>query len=135
MTHGELQTFLDAFKESSDFDSQSFLQLYNDTNEETVLKILARFQETLALSLEQIHFGFVNDDAEKVWKSSHKIAGSAELLGFQTYGGFARELSGQIRANPVISSHQDEIEDFVSMTMNIKDKIAKIYPHLANRLL
>jgi HPt (histidine-containing phosphotransfer) domain-containing protein len=126
--------FWKAFDGSPGFHPAGFLQLYRDTDEVTVMKIMARFHETLCKSLDQSRAAVLANDAKPIWAASHKVSGSAELLGFREYGVKSRELSIQLRANPEISSHRKEIDEFLDLTDHLKDKIAKSCPNLANFL-
>jgi HPt (histidine-containing phosphotransfer) domain-containing protein len=81
--HSELTAFLSHFRQQSGFNDEAFLNLVEDTNETVTLQILARFQKTLSECENSIRVGIEKNDRDLLWKTCHKIAGSAELLGFR----------------------------------------------------
>lgn len=131
---GDLKSFWYGFKDSSDFDQESFFQLFQDTNEDTALRILARFNVNLDESLQKISAAMVTEDCEAIWKACHKLAGSSELLGFKKFGILARELSVQVRANPAYSSHAVELKDFSDKVLHLNKQIKKYCPNLSSYL-
>jgi len=134
ISNHDLKLFWATFEKSGDFDQNSFLQLFNDTNDETVMKILARFHETLTTSESQIELAIEPNDVETVWKACHKVSGSAEMLGFRGYGNVARELSKQLRANPELASHSSDIDEFLQLTHDLRRKITLSCPNLSSFL-
>ena len=133
-TTTDLKGFWQGFKDSLDFDQESFFQLFQDTNEDTTLRILARFNENLVESMQKISAAMQAEDCEVIWRSCHKLAGSAELLGFKKFGTYSRDLSVQVRANPVYSSHAAEMEDYLNKTSGLHTQIVKFCPTLASYL-
>lgn len=130
----DLKSFWHGFKDSLDFDQESFFQLFQDTNEDTTLRILARFNENLRECLQKISNAMQSEDCETIWRACHKLAGSSELLGFKKFGHLSRELSVQVRANPVYSSHVDELEDYLSRTSVLMAQITSFCPNLSSYL-
>ena len=130
----DLKKFWYGFKDSSDFDQESFFQLFEDTNEDTTLRILARFQENLADAIQKLTDAMKSEDCEVIWKASHKLAGSSELLGFRKFGGRSRELSVDVRANLVYSAHAEELKDYLEQTLNLHSKIKSFCPSLSSYL-
>lgn len=126
----QLAGFLEHFSPRPDFDMQIFTHLYEDTNEDTVIRILAHFNENLKEGVLRMEGALAAENCEDVWKTSHKIAGSAELLGFKPYADRSRHLSRQIRANPNFESHADEIRDYLRETAEISRGIATAFPSL-----
>lgn len=88
-----------------EFDQSIFQDLRTDTDEMVALKILARFSLTLEESLAAIADGMRDGNSEIIWKALHKTAGSAELVGFKTFGRSVRDLSGQIK-----SAHDNNLD-------------------------
>lgn len=134
MISGELELFWKSFQSESEFDAKSFLDLYKETDEKTVLRILAQFRETLNTTLLVAKEALTQDQADELWKAFHKIAGSAELLGFKSFGDSARDLSHQIKANPDVHCHEPEIRNLLNWTNDLIQKISTGCPSLSNHL-
>lgn len=135
INHLELRFFLEHFSEKAhDFDRETFVHLYEDTSEETVIKILAHFSENLLESIKNIEVSRAEENCEIAWKLTHKLAGSAELLGFKNFGQYSRELSHLIRANPVYENHRQAIEDYLNTLQSLSDSIRSTFPSLRSYL-
>ncbi len=133
-TTSDLKGFWYGFKDNLDFDQESFFQLFQDTNEDTTLRILARFNENLMECYQKISEAMNNEDCEVIWRACHKLAGSSELLGFKKFGSLSREISVQVRANPVFSSHVVELEEYLVKISSLTTQIKKFSPNLASYL-
>lgn len=132
--HNELKSFLDYFSLNSGFERQTFVNLYQDTNEETVIRILAHFNENLKEALQKTKEAQSEENSEAVWKSAHKLAGSAELLGFKRFATDARDLSKQIRANPVFENYTSEICTYVTHSDELSRQIENKFPTIKSFL-
>lgn len=132
--HHELKSFFEYFNHKADFARQTFLNLYQDTNEETVIRILAHFNENLKEAVQKIHEAEAEENCETVWKSAHKLAGSAELLGFKRFAAAARELSNQIKANPFFESYTYEISTYRSNSAELSRQIENKFPTIKSFL-
>lgn len=88
----DLKTFLKNFLRDSDFNSDNFMNLVSDTDENTALRILARFTESLNDIKNIFNQSLTTHDFEPVWMSCHKVSSSAELLGFIDFSNEARRL-------------------------------------------
>lgn len=132
--HPELKTFFDYFNHKNDFERQTFVNLYHDTNEETVIRILAHFNENLKEAVQKIKEAQLDENCETVWKSAHKLAGSAELLGFKRFAGSARELSKQIKANPFFESYTYEISTYMAQSDELSRQIESKFPTIKSFL-
>lgn len=130
-----LNSFLDQVGQKEGFEKAKMMQLYEDTNSETVLKILARYHETLVESIQKIETALVSNDNESIWRAMHKIAGSAELLGFVSYGHEARNLSHEIKDSSIHPTSNKKISEFLVKTKKIKSLIFKSFPSLNNFLI
>ena len=130
----ELKLLFNYFRQKADFNSQVFLNLYTDTNEETVIRILAHFNENLKESIKNMITAIPDENCEIVWKSAHKIAGSSELLGFQLLAEQARKLSTQIRANPVFEYYKAEINSYLLKASEINQQIDNKFTNLKSFL-
>lgn len=130
----DLKGFWQAFKAHEAFDVESFQQLVQDTGEDTTLKILARFTETLKEVEGHVLQGREAEDSDMIWRACHKVAGSATLIGFTKYGNFSRELSHQIRANPDLSNYVNEIESFLNQTRSIRQEINSQVANISDHL-
>jgi HPt (histidine-containing phosphotransfer) domain-containing protein len=118
-----LGAFWQFFKKNEGFDPESFLQLVEDTGEDTTLKIIARFTETLKETESYVRQGLASDDPEAIWRAAHKISGSANLIGFTQCGDLARDLSHQIKANPDLSNYSAEIDIFLKIIQSLISQI------------
>lgn len=129
-SENQLQIFLESFGSKDLFDSSIFSNLLEDTNEETVVRILAHFSENLRDAELKIRESLNQEDCEEVWKVAHKVSGSAELLGFKMYADKSRELSRQIRANPVFTAHETQVQDYLEQTSVLLQEIMSAFPTL-----
>lgn len=120
---------LHSFEEVPDLDLREFLALKRDTNEEVVLKILARFRMTLTECLNNIDEGFKQGKTEMIWQAAHKIAGSAQLLGFRNLGVEARDLYIKLK-NEISDTNEAsrEIQDFMRYGAMILQTIELKFP-------
>lgn len=134
ITHHELRSFFDYFNHKNDFERQTFVNLYQDTNEETVIRILAHFNENLKEAAQKIKEAMAEENCETVWKSAHKLAGSAELLGFKRFATDARDLSKQIRANPVFENYTYEISTYMTQAAELSHQIENKFPTIKSFL-
>jgi HPt (histidine-containing phosphotransfer) domain-containing protein len=133
--HRELALFLEHFSHNdNDFSREAFVNLCEDTNEDTVIKILAHFNENLKEAELNMKQAFDEQNCEIFWKSAHKIAGSAELLGFKHFADQSRDLSRQVRANPVFESHMDSLKQYCGFTENLSSEISALLPSLKSYL-
>lgn len=135
MNNGQLKLFIENLDPDVEFDRHKIQELFSDTDEETVLKILARFHETLVDSIEKIQSAIESIDIEVIWKTTHKISGSAELLGFMEYGQEARKLSHDLKANTDFNQNSLRINNFLNKTRILKFKIMKSIPALNDFLV
>lgn len=123
MVSFELRNFFEIFRELDNFDYQSFERLVEDTDEETALQILARFEESLRQGIGEMNDAVQSDNPDPIWKNSHKFAGTAELLGFVQYGTIARDISVRVKAQPDMEYHRDDVMDFIALTKELSHKI------------
>ncbi len=130
----ELKFFLDHFSKKSDFNPEAFNHLYEDTNEETVIRILAHFNENLKDGAQKIKQSIPVKNIEEIWKAAHKISGSAELLGFKPYADQSRNLSRQMRADSVYENHVSEVETYLAYTADLSRQISAVFPGLTSFL-
>lgn len=130
----ELTTFLSYFREQDGFNNEAFLNLIEDTSEDVALQILARFQKTLSESQAALRSGIDTGDHDLLWKTCHKVAGSAELLGFRRFAITSKNLSHSLRASPDIESYLEELEFHTKACERLNREISSHCPNLANYL-
>ncbi len=131
-----LKFFLDSQLENSDYDRQLLIQLYNDTDDNTVLQILARFHETLVECIQKIERALDSgENRDAIWKAAHKIAGTAELVGFASFGHKARELSHTLKDCAPQPEHEDDVKKFLQLIRNNKEAISSSFPNYREYLL
>lgn len=112
----QFQDILMKFKKIKDFDASGLLQLKEDTDETVAIKILARFFITLEESLNHVAVSLNNGELAEVSKGSHKIAGSADLVGFSIFAQKSRKISRDVKTLPEASSADlhHEVVDYLS---------------------
>lgn len=131
-----LQFFLNSQNDNSDYNKQMLIQLYNDTDDNTVLQILARFHETLDESIQKIERAIDSgENNDVIWKAAHKIAGTAELVGFSALGQTARNLSQKMKDSAWSSESIEEILNFLNLIRRNKEVISSAFPNYRDYLL
>ena len=134
MMNDSLKSFLDSQHNNKDYDSSLIMQLYEDTDDTTVLQILARFRETLIDAIQKMEAAIEAGDTDVVWKSAHKIAGSAELVGFSILGRVARDLSHRLKESHNPTAFATENKNFLEMTKRHRDVITTEFPNFKDYL-
>lgn len=131
-----LKQFLESQNSNNEYDKQLLIQLYNDTDDHTVLQILARFHETLGECIQNVEKALESgENTDAVWKSAHKIAGTAGLVGFASFGNFARELSHDLKSAPATAKSDEEIRKFLKLIRTNKEVISTAFPNYKDYLL
>ena len=112
----QFQDVLAKFKKVKDFDPSGLLQLKEDTDETVAIKILARFFITLEESLNHVAVSLNSGELSEVSKGSHKIAGSADLVGFSAFAQKSRKISRDVKIVPEASASDlhHEVVDYLS---------------------
>lgn len=100
----QFQEVLTAFNNVKDFNSKGLLQLKDDTEEVVALRVLARFFLTLEESLSLIGKNITCGDLNEISKGAHKIAGSADLVGFGIFAERSRQISRQANVTKKITT-------------------------------
>jgi HPt (histidine-containing phosphotransfer) domain-containing protein len=110
LKNADLIAFQAFFIRQTGFSESALDMLIKHTNEVAVLQILARFKNTVTEAVSTVRTGLLNDDKEEVWKICHKVAGVADLLGFERLGKMSREFSHELQysANPNLDNLQKE---------------------------
>ena len=80
-----------------DFDILALLSLSQDTNSETVLKILVEYRKTVQESRDRIRQALADSNAETIARACHKLVGTSELLGFKALAGHCREIEQNLK--------------------------------------
>ncbi len=131
-----LKLFLDSQNQNTDYDSQLLMQLYTDTDDNTVLQILARFHETLVESIQKIERALDSgENRDAIWKAAHKIAGTAELVGFSSFGHIARQLSHDLKDNLTGEESEKSVKEFLELIRRNKEAISSSFPNYRECLL
>lgn len=105
-----------------DFDSLALLTLSQDTNSETVLKILVEYKKTVRESADKIRTALTEGDAEVISRSCHKLVGTSELLGFKALAARCRSIEQNLKAE---SNPQKEVVEIHSLLETL-DRILSI---------
>ncbi|WP_413580393.1 Hpt domain-containing protein [Bdellovibrio sp. HCB288] len=111
------------------FDSHAFNHLLEDTTPNTVLRILARFSVSLNECIPVLEQGATTGDAEAVWKAAHKLAGSAEMLGFKDFGRNSKELSWQLKQSAHIGASQEEVNFYLMQARELAKHLTDVFPN------
>ncbi len=134
LQNDELRVFLIHFKTLKEFNYEVFLNLYQDTNEDTVMRMLAHFEQNLRATEDQLKLGISESEAERVWKAAHKMAGTSELLGFTVYAKSSRNLSKLLQATPTTNIYLKKIQDYLKSTTQLLQQIQSFLPTLPSYL-
>jgi HPt (histidine-containing phosphotransfer) domain-containing protein len=127
----DLDNFLTAMGARPEFTSASFQQLIEDTSEDVAIRMLARFHQTLGESISFIRDGLAKHHCETIWRASHKVAGTAELLGLRELGKASKSLTQSLRALTEIEAHTDEIRNYLKSCEDIHNAILQSCPNLS----
>src|SRR5688572_21468418 len=130
----DLAPFISKFESAEGFDMDAFKELLQETDADTVLRILARFRDTLRQTIEAIDAALTKNDTETLWRSFHKLAGSAELLGFAKLGHLSRELNEQLRAHSEIEGLRPEINEVLTRGRQLSNDLETVCPNLQHYL-
>lgn len=126
----QFQDILKKFKSVKDFDPKGLMQLKEDTDETVALKILARFFVTLEDSLNHVATSLNSGELIEVSKGSHKIAGSADLVGFSTFASRSRKISRDVKGTPEMSSADlhHEVVDYLKDGKTMLGQMKQNFP-------
>lgn len=130
----QFQEILTKFKAVKDFNPQGLEQLKEDTDEKVALKILARFFITLEESLDHVATSLNSGELVEVSKGSHKIAGSADLVGFTTFAQRSRKISRDVKGTPEMSSADvhHEVVDYLNDGKTMLGQMKKAFSDYQN---
>ncbi len=109
---GQIAALIKSLTCNPHFDAKACRQLVDDTDAETVLAILALFTKNLNSSYMALNINNVSSRSDEVQKIAHRIAGTAELLGFRALGALARELQFEFKMNPLPEDAGDKLNKF-----------------------
>ncbi|WP_413559898.1 hypothetical protein [Bdellovibrio sp. HCB209] len=121
-------------KSLTGFDSHAFNHLLEDTTPNTVLRILARFCMSLNEGIPALERGSNSGESEIVWKTAHKLAGSAEMLGFRDFGKKSKDLSWQLKQSDHLGAHSEEVVVYLSQARELAVQLAAVFPNQKNYL-
>ena len=93
----------------SDFDGLALLSLSQDTNAETVLKILVEYRKTVQECRDRIHQALDASQTETVMRACHKLIGTSELLGFKVLATRAREIEQNLKNEENLQKEMNHI--------------------------
>lgn len=126
----EFQDILVKFKQVKNFDPNGLVQLKEDTDESVAIKILARFFITLEESLNLVASSLNNGELDEIYKGSHKIAGSADLVGFSRYAQKSRQISRDVKIMPNDSSSElhHEVIDYLNDGQTMIAQMKEAFP-------
>jgi HPt (histidine-containing phosphotransfer) domain-containing protein len=131
----DLEGFLASFPTRDGFSLPALQQLKRDTDEDTTLRIMARFCQNLEETFKKIDPEQLESQADEVHKLMHRVAGTAELLGFMALGRTARELEGQLKVRPIQQSARNGINHFMDLSQEVLAEAHQNCPNLNHYLL
>ncbi|AZZ36650.1 hypothetical protein CIK05_07560 [Bdellovibrio sp. qaytius] len=126
----QFQDILLKFKKVKDFDPSGLMQLKEDTDETVAIKILARFFITLEESLNHVATSLNSGELAEVSKGSHKIAGSADLVGFSSFAQKSRKISRDVKILPQESATElhHEVVDYLGEGKTMIGQMKEAFP-------
>jgi|GEM_PF-1481335 len=110
------------------FDVKVFDLLVEDTNASATLRILARFCMSLNESLPHLQQGAQDGNPEIIGKAAHKLAGSAEMLGFKTFGDHSKSLSSRLKHATLQDVPATEVHSYIQEVHTVCDRIKSDFP-------
>jgi hypothetical protein len=126
---------LHRFKKIKDFNSDGLVQLKEDTDESVAIKILARFFITLEESLDLVSVSLKNHLLGDVSKGSHKIAGSADLVGFSTFAQKSRKISRDLKSAPIETAEIHlEVVEYLNEGQQMLKQMKEAFPDYKNQI-
>lgn len=126
----QFQQILANLKKVKDFEPSGLMQLKEDTDEIVAIKILARFFITLEESLDHVALSLKSGELSEVSKGSHKIAGSADLVGFTSYAQKSRKISRDVKIFSEQSSTDlhDEVVHYLDEGQTMIGQMKRAFP-------
>lgn len=120
----DLRSFMNGFESDNDFNMNHFLSLIDETDENTTLRILSHFNDSLLKISNDFSVDPPKANADEIWKMCHKISSSAQLLGFSGYTHHAKEL-GILSRDPIVQTEKltSCLIEFLQSTMELQAKI------------
>ena len=133
-TSQDIDTLLDGFKSFPGFSAAAFDHLMEDTSADVALQVLARFARSLDEATATIDQGLKDDSSEKIWKACHKLAGTAELVGFKNFGDVSRKLSHVLQAAGELGERTAEVKAYLEDCRALSRRISECFPRATDYL-
>ncbi len=131
----ELQNFLISNLASQGFRPEIFLKLIEDTDENTGLRILARFNETVIETEALVKNAIQEKDRKTIWSVCHKIGSTAQLLGFVTLAKVSKKIGAEIKEGDFEGVDlSQQLKHLLSALEEIQYRIKKCCPSIKNYL-
>lgn len=127
-TQSDWMRVVKSLKDCSSFDSDALVHLQEDTDTLTALKLLARFCVTIGEGITQIQTALGTEDADVIWRTCHRIAGTSELVGFTAFGRRSKSLGSQLRSDQNLSAFRVDLQHFIEEGQQIKQAIETGFP-------
>ncbi len=113
LAQSDMNAFTAGMADFPGFNFEGLAALVEDTNDETALKIIARFRTTLEAGLRELDAAVASRSGEVFWKVAHRFAGTAELIGFEDFGRGSKELSQALKGAPDVESYGSAIAKYL----------------------
>ena len=107
------------------------MNVYNDTDENTVIKILAHFEVNLRDCIDKVQIACKEKDCELAVRAIHKVAGSSELLGFKYFADNSRGLIKKINQDLHFDHHISELETYLNYAQELNRNITLNFKKLS----
>lgn len=130
----ELEQILESLLANGQLQRESVFRLYNDTDSVTVLKILAHFRANLTDGIPVLRAGILESNSDVIWKTAHKFAGSAELIGFMKFGRLARQINDDFKVGVSAAEGYKAAGYFVEQADLLAKQIDAAVPNLSSYL-
>lgn len=121
--HIDIEAFATGIADFPGFDPEGLRQLVEDTAPEPALKVIARFRHTVAAAQAELEAARAGGDAERVWKMAHKVAGTAELIGFAEFGRASKALSHGVREAPELARHGEALTAYLEKVRALASRL------------
>jgi HPt (histidine-containing phosphotransfer) domain-containing protein len=105
------------------FDAEGLGELIEDTSLEAALKVLARFRVTVETGVAEIETALKSGNAEPIWKTAHKLAGTAELVGFAGFGRESKDFSHVLKEDPDLQKQGGALVTYLDHCRRLVDRL------------
>ncbi|PWU18757.1 MAG: hypothetical protein C5B49_06720 [Bdellovibrio sp.] len=124
--------FLKGFTSVAGFSPEVFGDLGRDTSEEVALRILNQFRLSLEVGIERLDQSLQRKDGDLVAQVAHKLAGSAELIGFLGLGQNCRSAMAKLKQGAAFSQLESGILAIRTQCQGLLNSLQEHCPNLSS---